>query len=275
SSIILGQGSGNMPYLKIENLNIENYLLNFEINNQESIGVFGRNKELVLDFLKIISGINKSNSCFHEDEDIFDNPAYFKGRIFMDYSHTYLSTLRVAIIEENLKSKYNLSFNKEKFIKIGMDLDIRGETEITYQYHFSPAGNTFVNYALTAALEKPNLIIINPLNGLNLKDDINYIVSGITDTKEYNTSIIGIDKLKPFKNKLQHVLFFSDFDYYYLDYTAMFIVLPKEIKIEYPLYLGKDLVIGLATQTKEELKELSKHKVSYQLISIFDLEDYL
>ena len=65
----------------------------------------------------------------------------------MDFSHTYLTTLRISAISETLRNKYGLSFNKEKFVRIGKDLNIRGETMIGEQYKFTPAGNTFVNYA--------------------------------------------------------------------------------------------------------------------------------
>ncbi len=265
-----------MPYLIIENLNLKNNLINLKINKGEAIGVFGKNKHLVFDFLKAASGINKSGACFYEDKDVFDNPEYFQLRILLDFSHTYLSTLRVSKIEEVLKNRYNLRFNKDKLIKIGKDLDIRGETEITHQYQFTSAGNTFVNYALTVALEKPNIIIANPTYGLNLKEDIDYVVNGITDTKVFNTAIIALDKLKPFENKLSKILLFTDFDTAYtLDSTIKLIVVPKEIDLDYPLFISQGRLIGLSTFTKEELKYFQRNKISYELISIFDLEDYL
>lgn len=265
-----------MAYLYLENMEFKDYRLNLVIENKEVVGVYSRNKKLVSEFLRVISGINKTKSCLYQGKEVFDNREYFQNRISLDYAHTYLSTLRIANIEEALKSKYSLSFNKEKFIKIGRELDIRGETEITFQYKFSPAGNTFVNYALTVALEKPNVIIENPTYGLNLAEDIEYIVSGITDKSVFNTAIIELDRLRLFKNRLQKILIFSDFNKaYFLDPKTQLVIIPEDIEIDEPLYTTEEGVIGILTYTKGELKILQKNKIDYRIISIYDLEEYL
>lgn len=265
-----------MAYLNLENMEFFDYLLNFEIEDGEVVGVYSKNKKLVSDFLRVLSGINKAKSCLHQGKEVFDNREYFRNRIFMNYAHTYLSTLRISNIQEILKSKYNLSFNKDKFVKIGRELDIRGETEITYQYKFSPAGNTFVNYALTAALEKPNIIIENPTHGLNLPEDIEYIVTGISNNNVFNTAIIGIDRLSLFKGRLHKVLIFSDFrKAYFLNPKTQLVVVPEEIELDEPLFRIGDGIIGILNYTKEELKKLQKNRIDYRIISIYDLEDYL
>ena len=81
-----------MAYLQIENLIMEDYTINLEIENGESVGVFARRKKTVSDFLKIASGINPGKGCFHDGKEIYDNRKYFQNRIFMDFS-IYISPL--------------------------------------------------------------------------------------------------------------------------------------------------------------------------------------
>ncbi|MGB4695617.1 MAG: hypothetical protein WBH29_04315 [Bacilli bacterium] len=265
-----------MAYLQIENLIMEDYTINLEIENGESVGVFARRKKTVFDFLKIASGINPGKGCFHDGKEIYDNRKYFQNRIFMDFSHTYLTTLRISAISETLRNKYGLSFNKEKFVRIGKDLNIRGETMIGEQYKFTPAGNTFVNYALAQALEKPNIVILNPTHGLNLPEDIDLISRGITAGGAFNTALIGIDRLKAFRGRLHKILLFSDFGTaHVLGAGERLIVFPKEFEPEHPLFLGSEKVIALAGYERDELRKLHKNKIYHELISVYDIEDHL
>ncbi|HEY8396151.1 MAG TPA: hypothetical protein VIK96_05165 [Bacilli bacterium] len=265
-----------MAYLKIENLQLGNYSINLNIENGEVVGIYSQNKKAVLDLLEIIAGINPGESVLYNEKNVFDNREYFQNRIFLDYSHTYLSTLRVSVIEEVLKNKYNLSFNKEKFVKIGKELDIRGETEISEQYKFTSAGNTFVNFALTMALEKPNIVVNNPTSGLNLPEDIQYIVKGLTDITAFNTAIIGIDRLKVFKGRFHKILFLSDYGTVHcIAPETTLLVFPKEFEPQFPLFASDKKVISLSSYQKEELKQFQKNKIEYEMISVYDIEDYL
>ncbi|NLD26321.1 MAG: hypothetical protein GX661_03065 [Acholeplasmataceae bacterium] len=262
-------------YLQINNLRIGNYQITADFLKREVVGVFSRDPQVRLEVLKIFAGINRNlNTCLYDGNDIFDNPEYFRARIFLDYSHNYLSTLRTAIIEQSLQSKYNLRFNKEKFVRIAQELNVRGETEITHTYKFTPAGNTFVNYALTAALEKAYLIINNPTINLSLDVDIKYIVKAITDTQTYESVLLGLDSLRNFRDKLNKILIFTDYEQVFLTSCPTVVVTKQELPTEYKLFKGKNY-LSLNLFSKEELKALKKNKIEYVIIPIFDMEDYL
>lgn len=262
-------------HLQINNLRIGNYQLTADFFKREVVGIFSRKPAMRLELLKILAGINRNqNTCHYEENDIFDNPEYFRSRVYLDYSHNYLSTLRTANIEQSLKLKYNLRFNKEKFVRIAQELNVRGETEITHTYKFTPAGNTFVNYALTAALEKPHLIVNNPTINLNLDPDIRYIVKALTDTENYESVLLGLDSLRNFRDKLHKLLIFTDYDQAYLTSCSSVIVSKQELPTEYKLFRGKNFLC-LNLFSKDELKTFKKNKIEYGIISIYDLEDYL
>lgn len=265
-----------MAYLKIENLQLQNYTISLEVENGEAVGVFSRNADIVSDFLKVASGINPGKGCYHEGKSVYDNREYFQNRIFMDFAHNYLTTLRTSSIEEALKNKLGLSFNKEKFIKIGKELNIRGEALIGKQYKFTPAGNTFANYALLQALDKPNIVVLNPTRGLNLPEDIEMIIKGMTDTAVFNTALIGIDRMKPFKGRLSKILVFSDFGTaHVLPGEAQLIVLPHLIEQATPLFTDGEKTIALCGYEKDELKRMQKDRIGFDLISLYAVEDYL
>lgn len=267
-------------YLQINGLQFNDYLINQDFFNNEIIGIYGRNKKTLIQFLNVISGINKNNkTCFYNNKDIFDNEEYFNNRLYFDFSKKYLSTLRVNYIEERIKQKYNLTFDKETFINISKDLDVRGETEITYTYKFTPTGNTFVNYSLIKSLDKNNIIINNPTINLKMEDDLNYITSGLTNKKYYNSVILGLDNLKVFYKKLDKIIFFTDFktiitatnnDTAIIFNQSSFDLIRDEDKI-----FGGDKIICLNKYTKEELKQLTKSKIDYKVISIYDVEQYM
>ena len=267
-------------YLRINGLQLNDYIINQDFFNNEIAGIYGRDKKTIKQFLNVISGINKNKkTCFYNDEDIFDNEEYFNNRLYFDFTKKYLSTLRVNYIDERLKQKYNLAFNKETFINTSKDLDVRGETEITYTYKFTPTGNTFVNYSLTKSLDKNNLIINNPTINLRMEDDLDYITTGLTNKNDYNSVILGLDNLKAFSKKLDKIIFFTDFktiitatnnDTAIVFNQSSFFLISNEDKI-----FGGEKIVCLNKYTKEELKSFTKSKIDYKVISIYDVEQYM
>lgn len=265
-----------MAYLSINNLKFKDYQINTEFLDLQVIGVFALDSTLRTDFLKLLAGINRNQgTCFYRQRDIFDNEEYFNSRIYLDYAHIYLSTLRTANIEKSLKTRYNLSFNKEIFVKIAKELNVRGETEITHIYNFTPAGNTFVNYALTAAVEKPNIIINNPTIGLNQEMDINYLVNSLSSHKTDGNIILGLNRLKDFRGKLDRIFIFTDCGQTYsIDSAATVFVSKEDVETDYRLFVS-DYYLSLNLFSKDELKRFQKNKIEYKIISIYDIEDYL
>lgn len=264
--------------LEIKNLKLQEYNIDMTIYDSEKIGVFSRNKQIISDFLELLSGINKNNETINVDnKNVFDNSEYFSNRVFFDFSKKYLTTLRVNKIEDALKN-YNLKFDKERFVKICKELNIRGETDITYRYEFTNIGNSFVNLALLCSLNKENVIVNNPTINLNLKSDFDYFTNNLTSSNFKNV-ILGIDNLVNFKGKLDRVIFFSDFnEIIVMHNNDTFIVFDNDID-QYFLIKNKvykeDKIIALNHYTKEELKQWQKQKVNYEIISIYDIEKYL
>jgi hypothetical protein len=266
-----------MDYITIKDLKIQNYTVNCEIPDKEFIGVYAKDKKLVRSFLDIMSGIAKNrNTCFFQGKDLYDNADYFRNRLYLNYTKNYLSTLNASFIEERMRYRFNKPFNKEKFQKIIRELNVRGETEISYLYRFTPAGNTLVNYALTKALEPINIIICNPTAELRLDADIRAIANGLTDRSEYGSVILGLDRLYPFAWRLNKLLVFTDFEKaVVLDSTQSLIVFKEEyFPIEDKIFWG-NYIIAINRYNRDELKSFSKQKFEHQVISVFEMDNYL
>lgn len=266
-----------MDYITIKELKIENYTVNCEFSDEEVIGVYAKDKKLVRSFLDVVSGIAKNkNTCFFQGKDLYDNAEYFRNRLYLDYTRNYLSTLNASFIEERMRYRFNKPFNRDLFQKIVRELNIRGETEISYIYRFTPAGNTLVNYALTKALEPSNIIIGNPTVELRLDADARAIADGLTDRTEYGSVILGLDRLYPFVRRLNKILVFTDFQTaVVLDGMQSLIVFKEEyFPMDNKIFQG-DYIIAINTYSRDELKSFSKQKFEHQLISVYEMDNYL
>jgi hypothetical protein len=154
-------------------------------------------------------------------------------------------------------------------------LDVRGETEISYVYNFTQAGNTFVNYALVSSLEKPNIIVNNPTIGLKYQDDISYIVKGLTNKENYNSVILGLNNISPFNNCLDKIILFTDDQVLMFNGFETLIVFEKKyFNIDNILYESKN-IIAINSYSKDELKDFARQNFNYKVISIYDLNKYL
>lgn len=264
--------------LEIKGLKLNDLEINLTFLETQRIGLFGKNKELIKNFLELLSGINNNHNTIYIDKDnIFENKEYLNSRVFFDFSKNYLTTLRVNKIEEVLKI-YNLEFDKEKFINICKDLNVRGETDISYKYEFSKTGNTFVNLALLCSVNKKNIIVNNPTTNLNLDMDIEYFVNKLTSL-EFNRVILGLNNLRHFKNKLDKIVLFTDFDSYYeLRNSDSIIIFDKDIDKHFLIknkLFKSNYLIALNNYSKDELANFKKMKVKYEIANIYDLEKYL
>lgn len=264
--------------LEIKGLKLHNYEINMTVFDNEKLGVYSRNKQIRSDFLEILSGINKNNeTIFVDDKNIFDNTDYFSKRVYFDLSKKYLTTLRVSKIEDALKN-YKLEFDKDKFIGICRELNIRGETDITYKYEFTDVGNSFVNLAFIASLNKKNIIVNNPTANLRFKSDFDYFVNLLTSSN-FDNVILGMDNLEYFKNKLNRVVIFSDYDEVLIMHNSDTLIafdgdIDKYFLIKNKVFKGEKL-IALNNYTKEELRVYQKSKVNFEIISIYDIDKYL
>jgi len=270
-----------MSSLKVDNLKLKNYMINIDFSDYKTTAVWAADKKMIDSFFNIISGINKNrNTCFYNGEDIYDNKEYFQSRLYFDYKKQYLSTLKLQYLQERFRQKYNIKFNKEEFKKVSETLDIRGETELTNVYRYTKTGNTFVNYALTCSLYKPNIIINNPTINLTIQSDIKYIVNGLTDKNKYNMAVLGPDNLAVFANKVDKILIFSDYDNRVIiaDNKDSLIVFNGPIDsawhFENIIYQNNDKTIVLNDLPRPELKKIQKN-TNCEVISIYHIDYYV
>lgn len=260
--------------MEIKNFKIGAESISLEIKAGMTVGVYSRNKPAVLAFLEQISGINQNGgTCFWDGKDLFDDPAYFQSRIFLDFSEPCPSTLRAGYLKERLESNYGLDFDSEKFAKLTKDLSIRQELLIDYRYHFTEMGNTLANFAMMASLNKPNLIINNPTVGVTKTQTAEFIVNELCDHQKYQTVILGLDNLKLFQNRLDKLILIGDEHAFVLDPKTEGLVAFRSNSEKFRNRICSGAItVTLDGYSKEELKYFEKQQIEYQKISVFDLE---
>lgn len=267
-------GRHYMTHIAISGMPFHQYQINLDINSGEIIGIYMPDYSLRKELLDIIAGINPSRkTCLYQGNDCFNNTAYFKNRVYLDFSRKYLSTLRPAVISERLQYKYGRDFAIETFAKIARDLDLRGETEITYEYKFTPAGNTYVNYALIAAVGVRNIIVNHPLIAVTDPADRRYLVFGLTDKNRFDSAILGLDLIGPFSGRIDKIMLLSD-KMHLINPQENLMVFPREHpKITNRLHSGRR-IISRDQYSKEDLRAFAKDKCEPKKITVYELDDY-
>lgn len=268
-----------MEYIRIQKLQFKNMEIDISLNKQEIFAVYSCDKKTTHDFLMVLNGINPNNgSCLYQDKDIFDNEDFFKQRIYIDFKESYLKTMNVEFIQEALANRFNLSFNKEAFNTYVQEMGIRLETKVRANYTFTDTGNTMVNFAFFKALNIPFVTINNPTIYLKKAKIIETITNSLVDKRKYESIILGLDKIKNFKEKLDRVLVFTDYQTYVVvdPQQDSFLLIEDNIHLHDKMFRTKeiDLVICLNNYTKEEMKKFNNFKFKYQKLSFYELEDY-
>ncbi|HOE06808.1 MAG TPA: hypothetical protein PLQ99_03835 [Bacilli bacterium] len=268
-----------MEYIKIQKLQFNNMQIDISLNKQEIFAVYSRNEEIVNDFLLVLNGINPNNgSCLYLNKDIFDNEDFFKQRIYINFKESYLKTINAEFIEESLMNRFNLSFNKEVFNTYVQEMGIRLETTVKANYTFTDKGNTMVNFAFLKALNIPFITINNPTIYLKKAKIIETVTNSLVDKRKYESIILGLDRIKNFKEKLERVLVFTDYQTYVIvnPQKDSFLLIEDNIHLRDKIFRTKKmgLVICLNNYTKEELKRFNHFKLKYQKLSFYEIEDY-
>lgn len=266
-----------MSYIEIKDLVINDIKINLTLSNKEIIGIYQtkENKETINEFLFVLSGINKGRgSCTYFDKDVFDNPLYFKNRIFLDFSLIHTNTLNKKFISENFMNRFGMKFDEENFKRLIKELKIRKETVFYVDYKFTLLGNTLVNFAIINSIEKENLIISNPTYGVvGERKDI--IVKELTNKNRYNNVLLNLDSISNFKGYLDKVLFITKKDVLLVDSNTTLLVIEDNIYLRNIISKGtNNTVISLNDYSKEELKNFDKKKIKYKEISIYDIDKY-
>lgn len=268
-----------MGVIMAENLRLDNYLINFNFLVGEAVAFWSLDKGIISRLFRIIAGINKSQGlCFYHDKHVFDNKEYFDSRLYFDYKKKYLSTLKSDCLEKSFSHKYNVHFDKHEFKRVSDILDIRGETEITSIFAYTRTGNTFVNFALTRALSKPIIIINNPTAHIMMEADLDIITAGLTDKDKFEIIILGPDNLYAFKDKLDKVIFFSNYNNNIITASkkdSLVVVKTPEnncLGMDNVVYHNKNTIIAL--YSKDAIKDVRK-MAKCEIISIFELEKHI
>ena len=254
------------------------YNVSFKLHDS-IVGIYCQDREVVKKFLKYVAGINKTSSVYFDNKPVFNNPNYFKNRIYLDFSNNYLSTLNVEDIYINILESFSKTIDKDKFKKISKDLDIRGDAIIEKSYIFNPQGNTSLNFCLLSSLNYPIAIINNPTINVNNIKIINYMANYYKHNYRY--LIFGLNNLYTLNNILDYIIIFDDFnntrilsssdevivcDYYEDDLLYTFKMFKSQDHKRLILFNGL---------TKDDYKLLKQRKLSYYKIRLDEVERYL
>jgi hypothetical protein len=264
--------------MKIQNLQLQNYQINIDIDNNEIIGVLGQNKLVVEEFLLTLAGINKSkDNCFFEDIDIYDNSYYFSKRIYLNCFHDNVGTLKAEKIADAIATVYHKDVNIEALKNHIKNLSIHGECEITltYEYKFTDMGNSLINMALALSIDD-NLIINNPTIHITKKADIDYLKLHIQKHKGFK--ILGLDNLLGLMDIVERVLVFTDYD-------EVIIINPNKIDLyliedcldikPYRLFKGYGNRVITTDIPKEILKKCDRNRIKYTKVNVNEIEKYI
>ena len=186
--------------------------------------------------------------------------------------------MNIKVIEETLANKYNLSFNTKVFNTYIQTMGIRMEAMVDIDYTFTECGNSMINFAFLKALDKPFITINNPTIHLQNIKILELIIQSLTYKGNYEGIILGLDKIKIFKDKLDRVLIFTDYGTYVIidPRKDNFLLIEDNIYLHDKLFRTNksNVVICLNNYSKEETKKFSNFKIKYEKLSFYELEDY-
>ena len=259
-----------MGYIDINNLQLNNYKLSFQMEKGFIYGIYGKRHDDISELLKKISGINPNNqTCLKNDKDIFDNKDYFKERIYLDLSKKMVETLNDKTIKENLKSRYNAVFNEKEYKRLVNLLNIRSEITIKQNYSFTDLGNNLTSFAIYSSLDYDVSFIDNPLYYLSKYDNRReIIVKELTNKRKHNLVMLDASSIEDFQDVLDYVVLFGD-------YEEAFLINPKEDKfiicddyltLKKRIFKKDNIVIILNDMNKEEYKSFKKEIKKYKEI---------
>ena len=268
-----------MEYISIRNLQFKNMEITVSLNKKEIFAVYSRDPKKSEEFFLLINGINPNNgTCLYENKDIFDNEDFFKQRIYLDFKETYFKTMNIKVIEETLANKYNISFNPKIFNTYVQTMGIRMETIVDTDYIFTECGNSMINFAFLKALNKPFVTINNPTIYLQSIKILELVIQSLTYKGNYEGIILGLDKIKRFKDKLDRVLIFTEYETYVIidPRKDSFLLIEDNIYLHDKLFRinESNMVICLNKYSKEEIKKFNNFKIKHEKFSFYELEDY-
>lgn len=278
-----------MKLLKIDNLNINNqYNLSLVIEENTFWTFFARDNEILNNLFLKISGINYSNNVYYYDKLAYDNDIYFKNRVYFCFKNFFFKSIFPDVICQEVKNNYNLIINQEKLEKLIDDLWIRLECEIKSECHFTPVGNTLINFSFINAVKNPILIINNPTINLVSKKHIDYITHNLFSLSNNKTILLGLNNLVHFKEKIRKVVIFTDYNSTVILDTKKDIIslisgeargilniIEQRNRLFFTYKNDIFQLLFVNNLSKEQVKELTKLNCKIQKISFFDIQKYM
>lgn len=261
--------------IRVESLMQQMHILTFSIEPGQVKGVFGRDLAETKDILLKIAGIHQNKkTCFYNDVDVYDNPSYFKERVYLDCTQEYIQTLKVETIAKTIKQRFNKEIDIEKMKQYIKNFGIRGECEITHRYTFTKNSQTLLNVALALSMEQ-HLLLFNPTKNIKRSKDI--LTIGEELKKREKTTILGLNCLGHFAGFLDEIILLGDRTTIYVNpkNNKFSVVDANELFEQTYIFKSKDqtrMIIPLLS--KEHVKICQRHKIKHITIEPYDIENY-
>ncbi len=266
--------------IQMTNYKFYNYNITYNIKQNNILGIYCINNNLLRPLLLEIAGINKSDNLYYNSKKIYDNETYFDERIFLDCNKNILTTLVIPKITNNLQLKYNLIINETNLQKHFENLNVRLYGNYNGQYTFNDEGITLCNHTIALSSYKYP-ILLNPLENINDQKNIAYLKNN------YKSCLMGITNLKKYASIIEELLLISSKKVFVLQSTSNLILLrnvisPQMIINECELddliiyqNLNNDNLILMNNLTFNQKKELKKFNINITEISIFDIGEHI
>lgn len=273
-----------MEYVTLKNININNTLINYTFEKGNVYGIYSKDEKVREELLLVLNGINPNNGIvLQNSKNVFDNKYFFLQRIYIDFSGTYLKTLKSPIIKETFVNKYQIPFDEKTFDSYIKVLGARNQAVVTSEYKFSKLGTTLVNFALLKSLTIPSYTVNNPTINLTNQPMIDLFVRELTKKNSYDTIIFGLNKISDFersdgKNVLDKIIILSDYNSYYVidPIIDSFLIIEDNLFLHNKLFKTKNnMVICLNNFSKDELKKFNANKIKYFKKTVFEIEQFM
>lgn len=278
-----------MSLIKIENLNIKDeYNLSLAIDENSFWAFFARDNSILNHLFLKVSGINYSKNVYYNEKLAYDNNDYFKNRIYFCLKNYFFKSIFPDVISNSIKKNYDLTINQEKLQATIKDLGIRFECEIKSECHFTPVGNTLINFSFINSLNQPILILNNPTINLTNKKHIDYITECLQSLNHEKTIFLGLNNLLHFKDKLRNVVVFTDYNTSVVldvkkdqiglisgEARGILNIIDPENRLFFTYKNDIFQLLFVNNLQREQIKELNKLNGKIQKISFYDIQKYM
>ena len=143
--------------IELRNVEIKDYIINANIDEFSNIGIFCDDINIIKELSLYISGINKSN-IYYLDNNIYDNNEYFKSRIFINNNINYLNTLNADKISSYFLNNYQKALDNNYFKELVKASKIRLNAKYKYYYEFDDNKKSEANNILALSFLQRRIV---------------------------------------------------------------------------------------------------------------------